>query len=286
MNMATLFRELELHIEATDPVAILIRILSSLLMAFAIIAVFNLLQFVLGKVFKQKLSEQRNFLLRKSIKYLGMIMALLFVFKSMGIDTSALLGAAGVIGIVLGFAAQTTVASCISGFFLISEKAFRVGDAIQFDSLMGVVMSVDLLSVKIRTFDNLYVRIPNETIIKANLITLTHFAIRRLDAAFTVGYNEDLERIRDILLDLSAKNTYVLDNPAPLFRLDKLDEKGAGIILSVWFDKNFVLETKTALLMDIKQRFDEAHIELPYQKVDIRLNQLPTMEVPESLEEQ
>lgn len=269
MNPNDFIKDIEKRIIETNPSEIFISALSALLMAFVIIMVFNLLQLLLGRALKKKLSEQRNFLLRKGIKYTGVVVALLFVFKNMGIDTSAILGAAGVVGIVLGFAAQTTVASCISGFFLLSEKPFKVGDAIQVDTLMGVVMSVDLLSVKLRTFDNLFVRIPNETIIKANLITLTRHAIRRLDLAFSVAYKTNLEQAREVLMDLATKNTYVLDNPAPLFRVDKFDERGIGIIMSVWFDRNFVLETKTSVLMDIKRRFDEERIELTYQKVDI-----------------
>ncbi|MDR1400468.1 MAG: mechanosensitive ion channel family protein [Treponema sp.] len=269
MNPNDLIRDIEERIIETNPSQLFVRAVSALLMAFAIIMVFNLFQLLLGRVLKRKLSAQHNFILRKSIKYTGVLIALFFVFRSMGIDTSALLGAAGVVGIVLGFAAQTTVASCISGFFLISEKPFRVGDAIQIDTLMGVVISVDLLSVKLRTFDNLFVRIPNETIIKANLITLTRYAVRRLDLAFSVAYKTNLEQARDVLMDIAAKNTYVLDNPAPLFRVDKFDERGVGIIMSLWFDKNFVLETKTSVLMDIKRRFDEERIELTYKKIDI-----------------
>ncbi|MDR0636446.1 MAG: mechanosensitive ion channel family protein [Treponema sp.] len=269
MNPNNFIKDVEERIIETNPSQIVVRAVSALVMAFAIIMVFNLLQLLLGRALKKKLSAQRNFILRKGIKYTGILIALFFVFRSMGIDTSALLGAAGVVGIVLGFAAQTTVASCISGFFLISEKPFKVGDAIQVDTLLGTVLSVDLLSVKLRTFDNLFVRIPNETIIKANLITLTRYAIRRLDLSFSVAYTTNLEQARDVLMDIAAKNTYVLDNPTPLFRVDKFDERGVGIIMSLWFDKNFVLETKTSVLMDIKRRFDEERIELTYQKVDI-----------------
>jgi small-conductance mechanosensitive channel len=269
MNITALMSQISLHIQESDPADLFIRIFSAGLMALLIIIVFNLLQLVVGKILKKRLSEQRNFLVRKGIKYTGVVMALLFIFRNMGIDTTALTGAAGIVGIVVGFAAQTTVSSFISGLFLISEKHFRVGDSIQVDTILGVVMSVDLLAVKLRTFDNLYVRIPNETLIKSNLITLSRFPIRRHDLAFTVSYNEDLDRVRDILLDIATKNTLVLDNPAPLFRLDKLDKTGASIIFNVWFDAQYVLETKTAMLLMIKKRFDEEHIELPYQKIEV-----------------
>ncbi|MDR2536336.1 MAG: mechanosensitive ion channel family protein [Treponema sp.] len=260
------------YIDSLHPLELLIRILSALVMVFIIIVVFNVIQLVTGKLLKKRLSPQRTFMIRKGIKYTGFVMGMLFLFKSIGIDTTALLGAAGVVGIAVGFAAQTSVSSFISGLFLLSEKPFQVGDAIIVDNILGVVLSVDLLSVKIRTFDNLYVRIPNETIFKSNVTTLTRFPIRRMDLIFSVTYQADLEQVRDVLMDIAAKDPYALDNPAPLFRVDQFERSGPVIIFNVWFDKNFVLETKTSMFMAIKKRFDEEHIEFPYQKVDIRVS--------------
>jgi small conductance mechanosensitive channel len=90
---------------------------------------------------------------------------------------------------------------------------------------------------------------------------------------FNVSYQEDLEQVKKVLMEVAAKDPYALDNPEPLFRVDQFDRAGPLIIFNVWFDKNFVLETRTSMLMGIKKRFDEEHIELPYQKVDIRVRE-------------
>lgn len=272
MHISELLDAVIRTIDSAGPFDLVIRIVSALIMVFVIVIIFNLIQLIMGKLLKNRLSPQRTFMVRKSIKYTGFVMGMLFLFKSMGIDTSALLGAAGVVGIAVGFAAQTTVSSFISGLFLLSEKPFQVGDAVMVDTILGVVLSVDLLSVKIRTFDNLYVRIPNETIFKSNVTTLTRFPLRRLDLVFSVTYQADLEQVRTVLMDIAARDPYVLDNPAPLFRVDQFDRAGVVIIFNVWFDKNYLLETKTSMFMTIKKRFDEEHIELPYQKVDIKVS--------------
>jgi small-conductance mechanosensitive channel len=174
--------------EETRPMDIIVRIMQTLVMVLVILIIFNLLQFILGKILKGRLSEQRTFMVKKGVRYSGLVMAVLFVFKTLGIDPSAILGAAGVAGIVFGFAAQTSMSSFISGLFILSEHPFQVGDAITVNTITGIVMSIDLLSVKIRTFDNLFVRIPNETIIKSNLVTITRFPIRRLDLSLTIPY--------------------------------------------------------------------------------------------------
>ncbi|MCL2191653.1 MAG: mechanosensitive ion channel family protein [Treponema sp.] len=251
---------------------LILRVLGSITMAFAIIVTFNVLQLFIGRLLKNRISFQRTFIIKKTIKYTGFVMAVLFLFGSMGIDTTALLGAAGIIGIAVGFAAQTTVSSFISGFFLLSEKPFQVGDVIRVDQLVGEVLSVDVLSVKIRTFDNLYVRIPNETLFKSNLVNLTRFPIRRLDILFNVTYQADLEKVQDLVTEIARGNPYVLDNPAPHFRVDQFDRVGPLVNLTVWFDRNQLLEVRTSMYMAVQKRLAQEGIEIPYQKFDIKVD--------------
>ncbi|MDR0688759.1 MAG: mechanosensitive ion channel family protein [Spirochaetaceae bacterium] len=257
----------------TTPLEILSRIIATILMVLLIFLVFKLIQAAVSKGLKGRISDQRAFMVRKGIKYTGMTLAVLFVFRNLGIDMSAILGAAGVAGIVFGFAAQTSMSSLISGFFLLSEKPFQVGDAIKVEDIAGVVLSVDFLSVKIRTYDNLFVRIPNETIIKSNLTTITRFPIRRLDLAFSVAYKEDLERVRDLLFALARENIYALDNPAPFFGIDKFDSSGIAIIFCLWFEKSNFWNLKNSIIISIKESFAKKSIEIPYQKIDITINQ-------------
>ncbi|MDR2798643.1 MAG: mechanosensitive ion channel family protein [Treponema sp.] len=259
--------------EETKPLDLIVRIMQTLVMVLVILIAFNLIQFILGKLLKGRISEQRTFMVKKGIRYTGLIMAVLFVFKTMGIDTSAILGAAGVAGIVFGFAAQTSMSSFISGLFILSERPFQVGDAITVNTITGIVMSMDLLSVKIRTYDNLFVRIPNETIIKSNLITITRFPIRRMDLSLTIPYAEDLEQVKEILLDVAAKNIYCLENPIPLFGIDKFDRTGVVLLFGVWFEKSNYWNIRNSILISIKQRFEQEHIEIPYQKIDICIKQ-------------
>jgi small-conductance mechanosensitive channel len=101
--------------------------------------------------------------------------------------------------------------------FLMMERPFSIGDVIRVDSTTGEVISIDLLSVKLRTFDNLFVRIPNESMIKTQVTTLTKFPIRRADMPIGIAYKEDIERVKSILNDLADKNILCLTEPAPLF---------------------------------------------------------------------
>jgi small-conductance mechanosensitive channel len=208
-------------------------------------------------------------MLRKSLQYAAWVVAILFVFKSLGIDSSAILGAAGIAGVAIGFAAQTSMSNLISGFFLLSEKPCEVGDVITVDTATGVVLSIDLLSMKLRTFDNLFIRIPNETIIRTNLVNITRFPIRRLEVAFTAPYREDPAKIRGLLLKLAEENTFCLANPAPLFCITGLDTNGIGLAFYIWFDKSTFLDLKNSFLEAMLAAFKEANIAFAAQRISV-----------------
>ncbi|MCL1928497.1 MAG: mechanosensitive ion channel family protein [Treponema sp.] len=261
-------------IAKTDPMQLIEKAVIMILTVIFIFVTFNIIRFFIGKILKGKIGEPRRYMVKKGIKYTGFTLAILYIFKSIGIDTTAILGAAGVAGIVIGFAAQTSVSSLISGFFLLSEKPFAVGDTIRVDSITGVVLAVDLLSVKLRTFDNLYVRIPNETIIKSSVTNITRYSIRRLDLSFCIAYKEDPEKVRDILLELASENQHCLENPPPFFGIDKLDNSGIVILFNVWFEKSNFWNLKNSIIIDIKKRFEAERIEIPYQKIDISIAEL------------
>jgi small-conductance mechanosensitive channel len=236
-----------------------------------ILVSFTLLHFIIGKSLKHKISEGRRQILKKVIRIAGYILAILYTFKILGVNLTPLLGAAGIAGIVIGFAAQTSVSNFISGFFLHSEKAFMPGDMIKIDNITGFVISIDFLAVKLRTPDNLFVRIPNETFIKNDLINITRYPIRRLDVTFSVEYGENLEKLREILLETAAENQYCLENPAPLFIVDSFGDSGFRILFALWFEKINFLTLKTSISIEIQKRFNAENIKLPHRKIDIAL---------------
>ena len=109
---------------------------------------------------------------RRSIFYFIFLLFVIASLKEAGFKLSVFLGAAGILTVALGFASQTSASNLISGLFLIGEGSFEVGDTIQITlirghTIEGEVISIDLLSVKLLTMDNVYVRLPNEQLIRA-----------------------------------------------------------------------------------------------------------------------
>jgi small-conductance mechanosensitive channel len=244
-------------------------LIGTIIVSVIIIIIFNLIRFFVGKTMNGHIAQPKIFAIKRVIRYTGFVVVLFFVFRKMGIDARALLGAAGIAGVAIGFAAQTSFSNIISGFFLLIEKHFQVGDSIEVDGSVGIVRSIDLLSIKIQTFDNRYIRIPNETIIKSNVINVSRFPIRRMDIFITLPYKEDIERVKMIFDEIAEKNIYVLDNPQPLFLLDKFDGSGINIMFGLWFEQKNLVYLKNSFLMELKTRFETEQIELPYKKVEV-----------------
>lgn len=247
--------------------------ISTILTVAVILGVFRFLQMAVARTASKKFPEAKVFLARKIVKYAGYSIAAAILLKAVGINITALLGAAGIAGIAIGFAAQTSVSNLISGIFLISEKPFEMGDVIQTGDITGTVLSIDLLSIKIQTFDNRFVRIPNETIIKTNVINLTKFPIRRMDIRFQVSYNADIEKVIDTCAKIAQRNRYALDNPEPLILVDSFDNSGINILFGIWFERSQLVSLKNSIIIDIQRRFAEEHIEIPYPKMDVYIKE-------------
>ena len=129
-----------------------------------------LLSWLASRMTKKRFAAHTGMLVRKGVFYFGTIIIILTALHQMGFQLAALLGAAGIAGIALGFAAQTSVSNVISGIFLIGERPFAVGDLIKVEDTTGFVTTIDLMSVKVRTFDNKFIRLPNEMLIKSNAV--------------------------------------------------------------------------------------------------------------------
>jgi len=216
------------------------------------------------KLFPKHVTRQASMLFGKGITYGISAILILMVMRELGFSLATLLGAAGVAGVAVGFAAQTSLSNLISGLFLIGEKPFQIGDVLKVGELAGVVDSVDLLSVKIRTFDNKLVRIPNEQLIKTQFTNVTRYPIRRYDIDIGVAYKEDVAKVIKVLSDVADRNPYSLDEPAPIIIFKGFGDSALEFMFGVWFSKSDFLQLRNSIMREIKERFDAEGIEIPF----------------------
>lgn len=217
-----------------------------------------------GRAVGARMGPQESMLTRRVVFY-GLAMILVAsALHQLGFQLNVLLGAAGILTVALGFASQTSASNLISGLFLIAERPFVVGDIIRVEDTTGEVLSIDMMSVKIRTFDNLFVRVPNETVIKSRITNLTHFPLRRVDVKVGVTYGSDLGRVQEVLGQVAEANPLCLEEPEPLFIFRGYGDSALEMQFSVWGKRENYLDLLNSVHLEIKAAFDAAGIVIPF----------------------
>ena len=114
------------------------------------------------------------------------------------------------------------------------------------------------------TFDNRFVRIPNETLIKSELVNITKFPIRRVEINVGVAYDSDLKQVRDVLMRVAKDNPICLMEPKPILILQGFGASSIDFMFGVWATRETFLDLKNGIQPEIKAAFDEAGIEIPF----------------------
>lgn len=210
------------------------------------------------------ISPHHKILLAKAVFWVVLGLFLVTALHQLGFKLGVLLGTAGVLTVALGFAAQTSASNLISGLFVLSEESFKIGDIIAVGTTTGEVLSIDLLSVKLRTYDNIFVRIPNETIIKSEVKTITKFPIRRFDLVVGIAYRTNIEHARQVLLEVARDNPLCLDEPEPLIILQGFNASSIDIMFAIWSTRENFLALRNSMQEEVKTAFDRAGIEIPF----------------------
>lgn len=218
---------------------------------------------------QERASRHHTVMMRRLVFYVVLALFLVAALREAGFSLDVVLGAAGILTVAIGFASQTSASNMISGLFLLVEKPFEIGNFIEVEGRMGEVVAIDMLSVKLRTPDNLYVRIPNETLIKTLVINRSRFAIRRLDLTVGIAYAEDVTRVTAIFLELAQQNPFSLEEPKAFVLVTGFGPSSVDLQFSFWLPADKVLEGRSQMMVDIKRALDEQDIEIPFPHTSV-----------------
>lgn len=222
------------------------------------------ISYLIGRQVERRLDQTTGMIARRLVFYGLLGLALTVVLRELDVSLGALVAAGGLLGVALGFASQTAVSNVISGLFLIFERPFEVGAVIRVEGQLGMVESIDLLSTKIRTFDNLYWRMPNEKLLKSDIYNLTRYEIRRADIKASISYGDDIERAREVLLETAEANPKVLGTPEPVTLVNSMGDSGIDLTLRFWFDRTDYLQVVSNLIQEAKVALEEAGCTIPF----------------------
>ncbi len=235
---------------------------------------------------KDKIDQETLNLLLKAIYYGIIIFSITgFIFPILDIDTSGLLVAGGVLGIILGFASQSIVGNLIAGIFLMLERPIKIGDAVNINDNFGMVEDVNILSTIIRTFDGVYMRIPNQTVFTTNITNFVVNKGRRFEYSIGIRYSDDADKAARVIKELIDEQPFALVNPSPSVFVDTLGDSSVNLIVRVWAPATEWFDLRTKLLWLIKARLEANDIQIPFPQrrlwfpSDVKINDIKLSDV-------
>ena len=196
-----------------------------------------------------------------------------------GINPVGWLASAGIVGIAVGFAAKDTLANLFSGFFIVADAPYKIGDYINLDSgERGRVSAIGLRSTRLLTRDDVEITIPNGVIANAKIINESGGPHLKIRTAVPVGvaYGSDVDQVMRILGEIGLAHPETCANPEPRVRLRGFGSSSLDFDLLIWIDHPEQRgRIKHELLMEIYKAFDREGIEIPYSKHDVYIKETP-----------
>ena len=203
--------------------------------------------------------------------------AILLALDVLGINVMPFVAGAGVAGIAVGFAAKDTLSNLIAGVLLIMDRPFEIGDRIEVwsaptnSATWGDVIDIGLRATKIRTTDNIVIIIPNNEIMKRDIVNYTTISTSiRVRIPIGVSYNADIKKVKSVIVEVAKTADWVLEDPPPKVVVRQFGESSVDLELRVWIkEARRRIDTISFMTDNIKEAFDKEGIEIPYPKRDI-----------------
>ncbi|NLU34239.1 MAG: mechanosensitive ion channel [Wolinella succinogenes] len=244
--------------------AILIAILGLYLAKLARRYTFRLLL----KVTKDEILSR--FLAR--VLYAGVVvLTLITALSNLGVQTASIIAVLGTAGLAIALSLKDSLSNLASGIMLIVFRHFTKGDTVELNGTLGNVEEISLFHTKLTTPDNRSVILPNASIAQAKIINFTSNPTRRLEWTFSVSYESDIRRAKEVILLALQSESRLLEEPAPLVGVGALGASGVDFIVRAWVKKEEFFAVQIAVNEAIKLALDEAAIEIPYNKLDVNL---------------
>ena len=211
------------------------------------------------------------------------VTAVILALDVIGINVMPFIAGAGVAGIAVGFAAKDTLSNLIAGVLLIIDRPFEVGDRIEVwsapagSSSWGDVIDIGLRATRIRTTDNIVVIIPNNEIMKRDIVNYTILDGQiRVRVNIGIGYAADIEKAKQIITEVARRIEWAAPAPPPKVVVRSFGESSVELQLRVWImDARRRMDTISFVVDNVKMAFDAAGIEIPYPKRDIFIHTRP-----------
>ena len=265
-RLQEIFDPNELGTYAVDLIANLIIGLVVFLVFYAIWNIIN--RFLRPLLLRSNSDETTISFFETVLKYLVLGLGVIVALDSIGIQTTGIIASLGIAGLTIGFAAKDALSNLIAGLLIFFDRPFVIGDLVEIDDQYGTVEKITLRSTRIVTRDGKMLAVPNIEIINKTVASYTNFPHLRLDVALTIAPQEDIDRVRRLLLNVVERDTDYLDKPAPRVVLTEVNDYNITVELQAWLrDERQHIEKRFELREKMLETLLREDVDMPYETI-------------------
>ncbi|ALP90322.1 MULTISPECIES: mechanosensitive ion channel family protein [Clostridium] len=200
------------------------------------------------------------------------LLLVLMIMNYVGLSTSGIIALLGSAGIAVGLALKESLSNFAGGVIILFIRPFNVGDYIEGAGESGKVDKIGIFYTHMSTVDNKQILVPNGTLANGIVRNYTAQEMRRVDLTFCVGYDQDIRAVKNAIFSVINKEELILNEPEPFVAVSELADSSVNFITRVWTETDNYWKVYYSLLENVKIKFDEENISIPYPQMSIHVN--------------
>lgn len=216
----------------------------------------------------------------KNVAFVALlILVIITALSNLGVKTTSIIAVLGTAGLAIALSLKDSLSNLAGGIILVVLRHFKKGDLINVAGIMGIVESINLFHTKLITPDNQVVILPNSSIVAAPITNIYANRTRRMDLIFGISYTSDLQKAKTILEEIFKEDVIVLQEPPTVVGVNNLGASSVDLLVRFWVKSEDYFSAKINLPQKVKLAFDKQGIEIPYNKLDININNAQSSQV-------
>ncbi len=212
-----------------------------------------------------------NNFVKQCCKIVLYVLLITIVLSVLGIPATSIITVIGTAGVAIGLALQNSLSNVAGGIMLLINKPFKIGDYILVGGVSGTVRQITILYTRLDSDSNQAIFIPNGQVSGAVVINNNTNGTRRVDMTFSISYEDDYEKARQVILQVLSRNEKILRDPAPIVRMLEHAASSINIVVRPWCKAADYWEVFFSTTEEIRAAFTAAGISIPFDQLDVHV---------------
>lgn len=207
------------------------------------------------------------------------IILFVLVVTQLGVESASLIAIIGAAGLAIGLALQGSLSNFAGGVLILFLKPFKVGDFISAQGIDGTVKEISIFNTRLNTFGNQLAILPNGKLSNDNIINYSAEGIRRENLTFGIGYDDDIKKAKEVLIDLvmEQEEVFKTEGKMPMVAVGELADSSVNLTLRYWATNDDFWNLRWLVLEEGKTRLEAAGVSIPYPQRDIHHHNLESI---------